>query len=392
MRAKFAIYILIMLMLAASTQGLGIAPGTVEVEYDKADGRDHVFYIVNNEHKDMQVVLYAQGELAKFATLEDAILDISAEDDTKSFSLQLDPKELSPGKHKIELVAMELPEKAEGATVVATRQAVISNIIIAVPHRGKHAEAELVIPKASQDEPIDFVIKVKNRGKETIEDCHARLEIYSPANELVASLQSDSKMVKPGQLRELVANYNSGLNKGRYFAKAIVSYDGEELELEQAFEVGDLRVDIVNIYVQNFRLGEIAKFDIIVENKWNEPIPDVFADMEIKDSFGKTETRFKTAEIDLQPFSTDIMNAYWDTKDTETGLYKAKLTLHFLGHNAEKSIVLDVKEDSISIDLMPTGRAIAAQDTETDSFIIILIVASMIFNGILFIIFARRKR
>jgi len=203
---------------------------------------------------------------------------------------------------------------------------------------------------------------------------------------------SDQKEVNPKHMRELVARYENGLLLGKYYVKAVVTYDGKEIVIEDTFEVGNLLVELTGIYVKQFRLGEIAKFDILIESKWNEPIADVFADMEIKDK-GKSLTRFKTSEVDLDPYAKEVLNAYWDTADVSIGTYRAKVTLHFLGKNLEKEMTLNVREDAIDIDFMPTAMAIdTPEPSKRDSYIIILVALSIIVNITLFIIFARRKR
>jgi hypothetical protein len=194
-------------------------------------------------------------------------------------------------------------------------------------------------------------------------------------------------------MREIVARYHTPLNEGKYYAKAVVEYDGREIVLEQAFELGNMLIDLKSIYVKDFRLGEIARFDLMIESKWNEQIPDVYADMQVKDAYGRQLTKFKTRETDLDPYTVEVLDAYWDTGEAVVGTYTAKVTLHFLGNNLEKTITLNVREDSIDIDFMPTAQVIGeeAPGTQT-SFIIILIVVSMVINIALVLWLARRRK
>ena len=163
------------------------------------------------------------------------------------------------------------------------------------------------------------------------------------------------------------------------------------MTLKSPFEVGSFLIEIKNIYVEQFRLGDIAKFDIVIQNRWNELIPDIYADMDIQDTTGRSMTKFKTASTDLSKDSTDILQAYWDTRDIDEGIYKAKLTLHFLGNNMEKKMVLTVRSDAIDIDFSPTAFATSAKSRDQTSFTIILIILSMVINISLIIWFARRR-
>jgi len=371
---------LLAVILAAQALGLGIAPAQIDVNHP---GSEQMF-IINNEHKDMSVLLYAQG--GDFVELPQ-ILHLKSTDETKQFSVEiLKPDTDVPGRHDVQVIAIEVPED-QSETIVA-RQAVVGIVSYLIPYSGKFAEAELVTPT---NEPLDFVIKIRNRGTEDIQKASALIEIFSPTNELIASLHSDTKSVEPDTLRELVARYNTPLNPGKYYAKATVNYDGQEIIIEQPFEIGSMLVEIKSIYVKEFKLGGIAKFDILIESKWNDIIPDLFADFVIKDKYGKQLTKFKTRDIDLAPGELQVLDAYWDTDEVLEGQYNAKITLHFLGNNLEKSITLSVREDAIDIDLMPTGQAITEAPGTEVSFVIILIIISIIVNIALIIWFARRK-
>jgi len=387
LKAKIILFPIVTLIMINIALALAIAPGTVELTSNAE------IFIINNEHKDMDVMLYAQGSFADKLEISNALVHVSSTEDTKTIDIKVNDISL-PGTHEIELVAMEIPTASEGkGTVIAARQAVIAKIIVKNPYPGKFAVGKLVIPKTNANEPVNFVIKLENLGTQTINNAKARIEIYGSTNEIITVLVSDEKSIEQGQMRELVAKYHNGLPQGRYYAKAIVKYDSNELELEETFEIGSVLIEIKNIYVEQFRLGDIAKFDIVIENKWNELIPDVYAEMDISDTSGKSMTKFKTAEIDLSKDSTDILQAYWDTRDVDSGLYKATLTLHFLGNNLQKKMVLTVRSDAIDIDFSPTAMATSATtDDSKMPFIIILIVLSMIVNISLIIWFAKRKQ
>lgn len=386
---KKAIYLMLAIILVANAMAIGIAPGSLETAGDSTE----TFFIVNNEHRDMRVLVYAEGGMADNVLVPN-IIEVKAGEETKKFTVKIDDISAEdPGSHEVKLIAVELPSDDESSgTVISTRQAVASKIELQVPYPGKFAEAELDIPKKESGEPLDFVVKVRNQGGQDIAEAQARIDIFSPTNEQIASLMTDSKGISAGEMRELVAKYHTPLNKGRYYAKAVVTYDGQEVVAEAQFEVGDLMIGIDNIYVKEFRLGEIAKFDIIVESKWNDLIPDVFADMEVRDQYGNVAGRFKTSEVDVDAYSKEFIEAYWDTKEANVGRYNAKITLHFLGNNIEKTVGLNVREDGIDIDFMPTAQVVSAAPTENQSFIIILVILSIFINIGLFVWFARRKK
>ena len=387
-KAKLGIYLAVAILLIANAMAIGIAPGTIDTEF----GTEKKILIINNEHKDFNVAVYAEGSLADYIEISESMISMSADENTREIKVKIiEPDYVSPGKLTADLIVMELPDGQK--STISTRQAVISKISATVPYPGKFAEAKLKIPDADAQDPIDFVIKITSKGKKTIERAKARIDVFSPSNELLVSLHTDEKPVQPGETRELVARYHNGLPEGRYYARAVVDYDGNEIELEKTFDIGNMLIVLHNIKVKQFTLGSIAKFDIMIENTWNEQIPDVYANLGIRDKYGKAQTEFKTSEIDIMPGDTEILNAYWDTSDISPGRYSAQVTLHFIGNNIQKSMTLNVGEDGIDIDFMPTGMVIEQSGpTKRDSYIIILVVLSMIVNALLIIYFARRRR
>jgi len=384
MRGKASIILLV--LLAAQVFGLGIAPGTLDAD----SSTPQKMFIINNEHKDMKVLVYAEGDYADNVAISHSIVTLKSTDEMVQFTAAMEKTPDKPGSHPVRIIAVEIPD--ESSDTIVARQAVAAVLNLVVPYPGKYADAELVIPKKQAGEPLEFVVKITNRGTGAISKAQARIEVYSPANEMLASLTSDEKAVNAGEMRELVARYHNELKEGKYFAKAYVNYDGEEIVLEQPFSIGNMLVDIRSVYVKDFSLGEIARFDIMIESKWNEQIPDIFADMEIHDRYGKEIAQSKTKEVDLPAGGVDVLDAYWDTDEVTVGQYNAKITLHFLGNNLEKTLTLNVREDAIDIDFMPTARAVEDIPGENTSFIIILIVLSMVFNAGLIFWLARRKK
>lgn len=387
MPGKDKMYLLLLLLTAAQAMAIGIAPGEIDANF----GSIKKVLIINNQHKDMQVAVYAEGELAEYIEISEAMIDFKSDEDMKEILVTINNIEgAKPGKIKADLIAIELPSgKGSG---IAARQAVISSIVVNVPYPGKYAEAELKLPQATADEALGFAVEVKNLGGQDILSAKARVDIYSPTNELLASLQTTELEVKTGESRELVARYSSGLPRGKYYVKAELVYDGNKVPMEGILEIGSMLIELKSIYAKDFRLGEIAKFDLLIESKWNEELPHVYADLTIRDQYGNTETTFKTSEISLSPMSVGLLNAYWDTQEVAPGDYQATVMLHFLGDNVQKTMSFRVREDAIDIDLMPTAKAVDGDlPTRRDSLIIMLIVISVLINAAVVVYFMRKK-
>ncbi|HJO02227.1 MAG TPA: hypothetical protein QF458_04875, partial [Candidatus Woesearchaeota archaeon] len=143
------------------------------------------------------------------------------------------------------------------------------------------------------------------------------------------------------------------------------------------FIVGVPFVNITKIFVNNFRLGDIAKFDIYLKSDWNDKI-NVYADALIfKDD--KTHLSSRIEPIDLLAGKEGIVNLYWETAEIAEGDYDLNLTIkHDLGES-KHNVKIMVNEDSITTSLTPerivSGRDIIIYLTVA---IVILIVVNVL--------------
>ena len=78
------------------------------------------------------------------------------------------------------------------------------------------------------------------------------------------------------QRKELVAEWLPDVNPGKYLAIATIRYDDQVLTIEKEFNVGQMLLEIKELKVNNFALGEIAKFEALVENRWSEQLEDIY--------------------------------------------------------------------------------------------------------------------
>jgi hypothetical protein len=123
--------------------------------------------------------------------------------------------------------------------------------------------------------------------------------------------------------------------------------------------VGDFSLEIKDIKVNNFKLGAIAKFDVNLLSRWNEPIQNVFGEMQIIDQKGSVLTTFKTMPVDAESLSTTTITGYWDTQDVVVGDYDVKVVVYYNDKTSEKIFRTVVGIDSITVDDMSTiGKVI----------------------------------
>lgn len=379
--------------------GIGITPGRTTLNFEPSLQKEVEFKIINNEHKTMRVLLSVAGELGYYVTLNapSTIVEFSAADAEKTFAYSVAlPEKLTSGEHEVKITATELsPEGSEAGVQIGTIITVTSQLLVKVPYPYKYAQLRLTIPDSDVNKTASFYVEVENLGGQDLVDMQATIEILSPTNQKIAIIKTDSKTIPAKTKAELVARWEADVNAGKYRAIANLAYDeGKLATAEKIFIIGSMLVEVLDIEVKNFRLGDIAKFDITLENKWNEEIKDVYANLQIQDENKSLIANVKTPSTDMPPLARIILNAYWDTAGIKEGIYSGKVLLNFANQVTEKELKTEITINSIKVKILGiriTAKATAAE-TRRQNIVFILVMLLVVVNIIWFIFFKRREK
>jgi len=400
--------IIIIMNYLMITSALGVSPGRTTMNYDEGD-REVPITIVNSEHKEMTVVIYTRGELGPYITLETQTTTLKADEETKTIQYKTRlPKELSPGRHVGEIVIMEIPKESikteDGKEIIILDQqavsatvAVVSQLQVYVISPGKYLEATIDIVTEGAGEGIArIIIPVTNQGKLGIGSAKATVDIYTALNEKVATLTTNEQSLESLERKEIFAEWNyksEGMLPGKYRAVATINYDGETAYADKNFDIGSRNLDIESIIISNFKIGEIAKFNILVNNNWNEQISDVNVQIEVYNDAGQVMADFKSANYELKELAKTTIVSYWDTTGVEVGTYEGKLTLKYGDRISERPIKVTVKNNGIEVEGF-TGTAIfpKAKLLSTTNILIGVVLLLVIINGIWFYLFLKKKK
>jgi len=396
MKLKPILLIIVILVLANQTYALGIAPSHSDVIFEPALEKTIQLKVINNAHKDFDAVVYAEGALAEYIMIDEPMIKLTKDQDSKIISYKINlPKSLEKqGLHEASIVIREIPKTTKGGTTVTANVAVVSKLNVMVPYKGKYAEIKLFVTDFKQNKESNFAVEVRNLGTKDILEAKAIIDIYGPLNNKLATVTSNKASVKSKDKEILIAKWIPELGPGSYHAVATLIYDELNTKDEKSFTIGTLELGIVSISVTDFRLGGIAKFDILVENNWNTEIQGAYAETTVKDDNGKIYTQFKTASADIPAFGKQELNAYWDTAKVIPGAYKFDIVLNYLGQKTEKIFDIMVEYDKITASLV--GKAIAVGEEEKPALVksvyilIFLVVILIIFNVVIY--FKKIKR
>ncbi len=391
--------LVIFISSAASASAIGVTPGRTTIDFEPGLEKTVTFTILNDEHKAFNAYIYVEGGLSDYITIDQYSMDFTESDESKSFTYRVNlPEKLDPpGDHWGRIVVLELPGGLSGSTgkmQITGTVAVVQQLRVKVPFPGKYAQLYLTVDEAEPGETVRFYVKIDNMGKEDIENAVADIEIVGPNNEQIASLEAGPVSVPSMEKGKLVADWKADVRPGEYHAVAVVRHGEEITRLGKNFQVGSMFMDVLDVTVKDFRLGGIAKFDILAESEWNKPISGIYADMTVKDDKGRTISNFKSASADVEAYGTTHLYAYWDTEGVQEGEYGTRLALHYSGLSTEREMVTHVSLGGIRTDIVgiSVGAVTAEEAAGMEQYTIIALLAILVAMNFGWFLYRRKRK
>jgi hypothetical protein len=369
-------------ILSTSAFALGIAPSKYIREFNPGEKVKYGIDVVNNANEELEVIVYSRGEFTDKVKIGQQILKMGSDEKSKRVDVEftMPDKIDTAGQHTVEIVAVgSTPARLSDGAVVKADIAVISKLIIDVPYPGKYIEARMSVLDSEPEKPITVILPVFNKGKDDVQSLHAEVDIYDADGKKVDQLETGIVPLNAGESHKFTIQSPITYAEGEYTAKARIQYDDKLLETDTAFSIGQLKVELKSLVVNEFTLGKVAKFDILLYNPRAIELKNVYADMQITDENNKVYADFKTVAVDLQARQIGRLEGYWYTEGVMPGVYTAKITLHYADKISQKMYELDVYPDRIvAREADVVGKAISSTEeanfTKNGYLILIMLV------------------
>ncbi|MBU0757639.1 MAG: hypothetical protein KKF44_06220 [Nanoarchaeota archaeon] len=391
-------FIVLCILLTSIVQAVGVAPSKSEIFFEENIEKTLSFRIINNEHKDAEFAVYMKGDLADYLSLENDRIKISASESEKSVYYRLDmPVKMKPGPIHADIYVVEMSENGPGEdNLIKANIGVMHRLTVNVPYPDEYLQGILYISDAKPDEIVDFTVSLSNVGSEDLESIKGQIIITSSDGQSVAKISTDEILLESKKKSKLTAQWNARVSPGTYHALALIEYGEKVLVIEKDFDIGEPLLEIEELRIGSFKLGTIAKFDIIARNEWNNRINDVYAVTEIQDENNVVVETYKSSTVDVPALAKKELSSYWDTNSIEPGIFVINVKLNYLGRSREKAFELDVRENKIIVrDPTLTGQVIGEIDNaggfDPKSMIMILISIVCILSLIIIVFAAKAK-
>lgn len=384
------------LVLVYDVLAIGVTPGRKTIDFEPGLETNVDVTIFNNDNKNMNALIYIEGELNESVTVYEPIINFKSTDSSKKFTYYVKlPQVLrEPGVHEARIVVVDVPlVKAGEAYRVGATAGVISQLYVNVPYPGKYAKVELRTSQNNKDKQILFLAFVNNLGTQDIVNAGGVIDIFSTTNQKIATVNTEQKQIPSKTREELAASWDtSTVSPGAYLAKLSLLYDEEVASSQTTFSVGDLIIDILDITVSDFRLGGIAKFNILVENKWGEQIKGVYSEMIIADQRGDEVTRFKSATKDVSGLEKAQLISFWDTAGVREGTYSGRVIVYYQDRTTERQLKAVVTLNEIKTQFVGvSAQAVLVKGGGTQQGLLMFAIVVLVIVNIFWFVYFKRK-
>jgi hypothetical protein len=385
--------LLIGISFISFASALGITPGRTTLDFSPNGERDISVSVINSEHKDMNVAVLIQGELASYITTEVKTEKLVSSQDSVEIKYHVKlPQTLSPGLHTASISAVELPGDVDSPDMlVKATVSVATQLYVYVPYPGKYADSEFNIVAGEGSNLVSFYIPLISRGSEKIDSAEAAISIYK-GTEKITTISTDKKALSPGERAELSATWSPDVAPGEYSAVAELSLDGQKKNIEKKFNVGNESLRVMGIGTNNFQLGQVAKITVVVANELSDGVSGASANLKIADSDLNNIADIKSQSYDIPPLSNAEMVLYWDTEKVQKGDYTSSLKIGFGERSIEKGFRIGVSDNSI--DFTGIGFVVGSGSGGKTSFttvLFIIIGILVLINLAWFVIWMRNR-
>src|SRR3989338_3971197 len=274
---KMFISMIVILAFLPSVFPIGISPAQKDWVY-QLEPQHYELKIVNNEKKDMDVILSATGTLRDYIKFDQKKISFTKEDNIKivGYTATL-LSELEPGSNEGHIVAEEtIPNARFGESYVTAKLNFVSIVRVEVPLKDKFLLAKLDV--SADDNNVNVKATVSNKGTKEIDALSASF-IVQDDDKPIATKALPARQLKEDKDDELKAIFNAkDITPGLYSAVATLNYDGNSLKLVKQFQIGAVNIKI-NDFDKIFTEKKINQFNANLESSWNQELKNLYVEV-----------------------------------------------------------------------------------------------------------------
>lgn len=254
-----------------------------------------------------------------------------------------------PGKHTFLITVTEGGTKGKGSILVRTSAEAQFSIIVL--HNGIYPTVGVWAKDIGTGDASTVTVEVGNLGTENISSASVKIEVFSYEGKLMDTYNLEPQPVRSQGSASFAKTISSQeYPAGDYTVRAIVIADGKEISADTKFKVGSMTINIIS-YPESIIAGKINQFDIQVESKWNQEIPNVFAEINV---FNK---KARSVPANVPAFGRATLTSYIDLSDVneiDERSGEGTITVIYSGLSTSKDISLTIQPE-VKLSPQPAG-------------------------------------
>jgi hypothetical protein len=321
---KIVLPIILILLLSISCSAIGITPTRFQVSLKPGQSQTVTIDVIR--HTGTQCNIYPIGDpefIAAFASKGNYQLPNKNNNILLTFNY---PTNISRGGYfGGQLVFEEMRPNVEGA---GARAAVGAPVSLLIQFIGKYAGAQLDAKDTKLNQPVPIALKITNFGTENIASASGTVSIFDNTHNKIGEVSTQPAPLAPMQSTTFNLTWDSnGYTKGNYYAEAYVTYDEKSATANDTFKIGTLNLKILN-FSDTANQDTVNSFYIKVENEWNDPLENLFADVTLKNISGQVAS-FSISEQEINAWQVKNMKGFFNAQGIQPGDYDANILLAF---------------------------------------------------------------
>jgi len=377
--------LLIITMNCASA--IGVTPGKATIPYPDGLDKTFSFTVLDSEDSDGDgnenandgpgFEISTKGELGKYIEIDNSPASLYPYRESNKFYYQLNMNDsvianLTPGEHLGEIV---IRKKVDDEIFAVAIPSVVHQVVFFVPYPAKYLQSRIEILEADKNETTEFLIPIVNLGEEKIEGVFGNITIYDKQGaEILGNVVTNLASLETMERKDLNAEWENTVDSNIYLAEIKLMYDDEAVVYHEYFKVGKVFLDVSDILIENFELGNIVTFHLLADNQWGEDLNNIYASMKLYGSNGNLAYEVKSPVTDIKAYERKRIPVYWDTTGVEEGTYHGKLIVYYDLYHTEKNLYVEIFDKDIRIQIQEGEFALKTPSYKRLIFILSLAV------------------
>lgn len=201
----------------------------------------------------------------------------------------------------------------------------------------KYVKIGLNAPNVNVGEDVLLEVELFGREGESV-IVSSRIEVYKDGKIIEVIDIGDVEVISEKELSVEVFLDTSNYSAGDYLAVAFADYDNRSVSVKNPFRLGEFLVRLVN-YTKSFRENEIDRFEILVENLWDDDMGEVYAEVNVLDF---DLVNFATPSESLGAWESVVLVGFLDMSKIDGDSFEAEIVLHYDDGSISEIVELDV--------------------------------------------------